>query len=51
VRGEGADRSEAAARERQGREDRDLTLCVTPAMEAGVTDHIWTVEEILALLD
>ena len=24
------------------------TLRVTPAMEAGVTDHVWTVEEILA---
>jgi hypothetical protein len=27
------------------------TLRVTPAMEAGVTDHIWSVEEIVALLD
>ena len=27
------------------------TLRVTPAMEAGVTDHVWTVEEIVALLD
>jgi IS1 family transposase len=26
------------------------TLRVTPAMEAGVSDHIWTVEEIAALL-
>jgi IS1 family transposase len=26
------------------------TLRVTPAMEAGVTDHIWSFEEILALL-
>lgn len=25
-------------------------LCVTPAMEAGVTDHIWTIEEIVNLL-
>lgn len=23
---------------------------VTPAMEAGLTDHVWTIEEILALL-
>ena len=23
----------------------------TPAMAAGVTDHIWTLEEIAALLD
>jgi len=27
-----------------------LTLRVTPAMEAGVSDHVWSVEEIVALL-
>jgi hypothetical protein len=27
------------------------TLRVTPAMEAGVTDHVWTMEEIAALPD
>jgi hypothetical protein len=27
------------------------TLRVTPAMEAGVSDHVWTVEEIAGLLD
>lgn len=27
------------------------TLRVTPAMEAGVTDHVWSVEEIVALLE
>lgn len=27
------------------------TLRVTPAMEAGVTDHVWPIEEIVALLD
>lgn len=26
------------------------TLRVTPAMEAGVTDHVWTVEEIVNLI-
>jgi len=26
------------------------TLRVTPAMEAGVTDHVWTIEEIIFLL-
>jgi IS1 family transposase len=26
------------------------TLRVTPAMEAGISDHIWTIDEILALL-
>ena len=26
------------------------TLRVTPAMEAGVTDHVWTVAEIVAVL-
>jgi len=26
------------------------TLRVTPAMEAGVTDHVWTIEELVALL-
>lgn len=27
------------------------TLRVTPAMEAGLTDHVWTFEEILAILE
>jgi len=27
------------------------SLRVTPAMEAGVSSHVWTIEEILALLD
>jgi hypothetical protein len=27
------------------------TLRVTPAMEAGISDHVWTVEEITSLLD
>ena len=27
------------------------TLRVTPAMEAGVTDHVWSVEEVIALVD
>ncbi len=27
------------------------TLRVTPAMEAGISDHVWEVEEIVALLD
>jgi len=27
------------------------TLRVTPAMEAGITDHVWSFEELLALLD
>lgn len=26
------------------------TLRVTPAMEAGITDHVWSVEEIAGLL-
>jgi hypothetical protein len=26
-------------------------LRVTPAMEAKIADHVWTIEEILALLD
>jgi hypothetical protein len=26
------------------------TLRVTPAMEAGLTDHVWAVEEIVELL-
>jgi len=26
------------------------TLRVTPAMEAGLTDHVWTVEELIGLL-
>jgi IS1 family transposase len=27
------------------------TLRVTPAMEAGISDHVWSVEEVVALLD
>ena len=27
------------------------TLRVTPAMEAGVADHVWTLEEIASLTD
>jgi IS1 family transposase len=27
------------------------TLRVTPAMEAGLTDHVWTLEELVALMD
>ena len=27
------------------------TLRVTPAMEAGLADHVWTLEEIVGLLD
>jgi len=27
------------------------TLRVTPAMEAGVADHVWSVEEIIEMID
>ena len=27
------------------------TLRVTPAMEAGLTDHVWTLEELVSLLE
>ena len=27
------------------------TLRVTPAMEAGLADHVWAIEEIVGLLD
>lgn len=27
------------------------TLRVTPAMQAGVSDHVWSIEEVVALLD
>jgi hypothetical protein len=27
------------------------SLRVTPAMEAGVSDHVWSLEEIIALSD
>lgn len=26
------------------------TLRVTPAMEAGISDHVWSIEEVIALL-
>jgi hypothetical protein len=27
-----------------------MTLRVTPAMEAGISDHVWSLEEIVGLL-
>lgn len=27
------------------------TLRVTPAMEAGITDHVWTIEEMITAVD
>lgn len=27
------------------------SLCVTPAMEAGLSDHMWSLEELIGLLD
>jgi len=27
------------------------TLRVTPAMEAEIADHVWTIEEVVALLE
>jgi hypothetical protein len=27
------------------------TVRVTPAMEAGISDHIWSIEEMVKLLD
>jgi hypothetical protein len=27
------------------------TLRITPAMEAGISDHVWSIEEIVALID
>jgi hypothetical protein len=29
---------------------RRLALRVTPAMEAGISDHVWTLDEMCALL-
>jgi hypothetical protein len=26
------------------------SLCVTPAMKAGISDHVWSLEEIIDLL-
>lgn len=31
--------------------DRPNALRVTPAMQAGVADHVWSLEEIAALAD
>ena len=27
------------------------TLRVTPAMEAGISNHVWSIEEVISLLD
>ena len=29
----------------------DKTLRVTPAMQAGISDHVWTLDEIAKLAD
>jgi len=34
-----------------GEPDPNSTLRVTPAMEAGVADHLWSLEEIARLAD
>ena len=34
-----------------GRVDSSLAKLTTPAMAAGVSDHVWTCDEIAALLD
>ena len=30
---------------------KHLTLGTTPAVKAGIVDHIWTIEEIIGLLE
>ena len=30
---------------------REMSGRVTPAMEAGISDHVWTIEELVKLLD
>ena len=32
-------------------EGNSQTLRVTPAMESGIADHVWSIEEIVELLD
>ena len=34
-----------------GRVNQSLGKLTTPAMAAGISDHVWTCEEIAALLD
>jgi hypothetical protein len=31
--------------------DKRTTLRVTPAMEAGLTDHVWRLEELVELMN
>lgn len=31
--------------------DVHQTLRVTPAMEAGIADHVWSIEELVGLLE
>ena len=35
----------------QGFNVTDQTLRVTPAMEAVIADHVWEIEELLAVID
>jgi hypothetical protein len=32
-------------------EAKSKTLPLTPAMQAGISDHVWTDEELVSLLD
>lgn len=43
-------RGEAFARD-EGSYPKAETLRVTPAMEAGITDHVWTIEEVVAMME
>jgi hypothetical protein len=38
-------------RQLQQRQRWVVGLRVTPAMEAGITDHVWTLEAIVGLID
>ena len=45
-----ASRAKSEAGSGAGPEPAPQTSHVTPAMEAGVADHVWSTEEIVALL-
>jgi len=39
-----------AKRRPKSKQPRKQSLRVTPAMEAGIADHVWDLEEVIALL-
>ncbi len=44
------DRQPCSASEQYNLTHYQQKICVTPVMEAGLADHVWAIEEIIALI-